>query len=174
MKGDAVNHSGIWTQNIALRLWEHYKDWTQRRQKHRRPEYAFSRCVDRKMRLEATCVDVLGSNLLMCRCKSQWRSQAGSQWHVSYRNYRPFPTSAGTQSNYSIVSLNGLEIGRRSIAMYVSTEYGCLALTVRDFAITIDNIPCPGLETLPIITYSRVPSVLRCEFCYLVGVIWNT
>ena len=36
----------------------------------------------------------------------------------------------------------------------------------------IDNIPSPGLETLPIITYSRFPSVLhqkRCEFCYLLA-----
>ena len=51
----------------------------------------------------------------------QWRSHAGAHWGTCPSNLRPCPTSAELIVALLIAnrSLNGLEIERRSIAMYI-------------------------------------------------------
>ena len=50
----------------------------------------------------------------------QWCSHAGAHWGTCLSNYRPCPTSAALiVALLANQSLNGLEIERHSIAMYI-------------------------------------------------------
>ena len=75
----------------------------------------------------------------MCRCKSQCHSRrlAHTRFLATTGPAPPVEVRNRVIFADSMAALNGLEIGRRSVAMCIYLQkYGCRTLTIRDFAVS--------------------------------------